>query len=272
MRRMGGLKKYMPITYWTFLIAAAANAGIFPLAGFWSKDEIIVGAWLNGFPIIMAVGMITAFFTSLYMFRAVFLTFHGEERFDPEHVHPHESPKVMTIPLVVLAACALAAGAIGFPPEAGWIHDFLYPAFEGMPHPHVEWWELVMFGGISTAIALSGLAIAYLAYIKKAISPKGISELLGPLYKVPANRWYLDEIYDALIVRPLIGFSMFLWRFVDAQVIDGTVNGVASLVSYTSEQWRRAQTGLIANYVFAIALGAVVIIGAFMVLGSNLFQ
>ena len=272
MRKMGGLKRYMPVTYYTFLIGAAANAGIIPLAGFWSKDEIVLGTWLGDQPIIMVVAFITAFFTSLYMFRVVFMTFHGEERFDPEEVHPHESPGVMTIPLVILAFFAATIGFIGFPPEDGWFHHFVDPAFPGMPHPDVAWSTIILFAGISTAIALAGLYIQYLAYVKRAISPRGIAELLGPLYKLAANRWYLDEIYDVLIVRPLYGLSMFLWRFVDAEVIDGTVNGVGSLVSYTSEQWRKAQTGLVANYVFAIALGTVVIVGVFMLLGSNLFE
>ncbi|MEX2425968.1 MAG: NADH-quinone oxidoreductase subunit L [Thermomicrobiaceae bacterium] len=272
MRKMGGLKKYMPLTYWTFLIGAAANAGIIPLAGFWSKDEIILGAWIHDQPYVMAVGFITAFFTSLYMFRAVFMTFHGEERFDTEHVHPHESPAVMTLPLVVLAVFAATAGFIGFPPEDGWFHHFIDPSFPGIEHPHVALSTTLIFGGVSTVIAVSGLLIQYSAYVKRSISPKGISELFGPLYKLAANRWYLDEIYDFLIVRPLFGLSMFLWKFVDAQVIDGTVNGVGTLVTFTSQQWRKAQTGLIANYVFAIALGAVVIIGAFMLFGSNLFQ
>ncbi len=272
MRKMGGLKKYMPITYWTFLIGAAANAGIIPLAGFWSKDEIILGTWLYDHTVIMVVAFVTAFFTSLYMFRAVFMTFHGEERFDPEKVHPHESPKVMTIPLIVLAFFALTAGFMGFPPEDGWIHHFLIHSFPGLSLPDVAFSTIAVFAGISTLIALSGLYIQYLAYVKKSISPAGIAGLLGPLYKLAANRWYLDEIYDVLIVRPLVAFSMFLWRFVDAQVIDGTVNGVAALVTYTSSQWRRAQTGLIANYVVMIALGAVIIIGAFMLFGSNLFD
>ena len=272
MRKMGGLKKYMPVTYWTFLIGAAANAGIIPLAGFWSKDEIILGAWLYDHTIIMVVAFITAFFTSLYMFRAVFMTFHGEERFDPDKVHPHESPRVMTLPLVVLAVFAATIGFIGFPPEDGWFHHFLDPVFPGMPHPDVAWSTIIIFASISTVIALSGLFIQYMAYVKKSISPAGIAGLLGPLYKLAANRWYLDEIYDVLIVRPIVAFSMFLWRFVDTQVIDGTVNGVATLVMFTSQQWRKAQTGLIANYVFAIALGAIIIIGAFMIFGSNLFQ
>jgi NADH-quinone oxidoreductase subunit L len=272
MRKMGGLKKYMPLTYYTFLIGAAANAGIIPLAGFWSKDEIILGTWLGDQPVVMVVAFITAFFTSLYMFRAVFMTFHGEERFNPEEVHPHESPPVMTVPLVILAVLAATAGFIGFPPEDGWFHHFIDPVFPGMPHPDVAWSTIVLFGTISTLIAVGGLFIQYQAYVKQSISPRGVSELLGPVYKLAANRWYVDEIYDVLIVRPLYGLSVFLWRFFDQEVIDGTVNGVGQVISYTSEQWRRAQTGLIANYVFAIALGTVVIVGIFMLVASNLFQ
>jgi NADH-quinone oxidoreductase subunit L len=272
MRRMGGLKKYMPITFYTFLIGAAANAGIFPLAGFWSKDEIIVGAWLAGHPIIMLVAMVTAFFTSLYMFRAVFMTFLGRERFDAAHVHPHESNWWMAAPLAILAFLTIVAGFIGFPPEAGWFHHFIDPAFPGMPHPDVSWFELLIFALISTGIALGGAWVAYAAYVRGSIDPAAVANRLGPLYQLAANRWYFDEIYDRLIVRPLYQFSMFLWQFFDQEVIDGAVNGVGELVVYTSERWRRLQTGLIANYVMAIALGTVVIVGIYLVVGSNLFQ
>jgi NADH-quinone oxidoreductase subunit L len=199
MRRMGGLKKYMPITYWTFLIAAAANAGIFPLAGFWSKDEILVGAYLHHSYIIMTLGFVAAFFTSLYMFRVVFMTFHGEERFDHEHVHPHESPMVMAGPLIVLAVLAATVGFIGFPPEDGWIHHFLHPVFDLAEVHHVTLTETLIFGVASTLVAVSGIAVAYMAYMKRSetFSPKVWSERVPWAYSLFYNKWYFDNIYQA---------------------------------------------------------------------------
>ncbi|HET9015655.1 MAG TPA: NADH-quinone oxidoreductase subunit L [Thermomicrobiaceae bacterium] len=274
MRFMGGLKKYMPITFWTFLIGAAANAGLFPFAGFWSKDETILGAWAGGFPIIAIVGLIAAFFTSLYMFRVVFLTFLGEERFDHAHVHPHESPSTMTVPLVVLAIGAGLAGFLGFP-DHSWIASFLGPVFThngvvAEPHPSVS--TTVIFAVVSTIIAVSGILLTWRAYVSRKIVPAAISARLGPLYQLSFRKWYFDEIYERLIVHPLYLASVFLWRVVDVRVIDATVNGVAGVVSFTSERWRRAQTGLVANYALAIALGAVIIVGVYLIVDSSLIR
>ena len=275
MRRMGGLRKYMPLTYWTFLIGAAANAGIVPLAGFWSKDEVIVGAWAAGHPFIAIGGLIAAFFTALYMFRAVFLTFHGRERFDPAHVHPHDPGWSMKAPLIILAVPAALAGFVGVPPESGVLHEFLEPAFStwATEAPHVISESTTLtFGVISTLVALLGLGGAIGAYIMGIISPAAVAQRLGPLYRLAYNRWYFDEIYERFIVHPLYVGSVLLWRVVDVRIIDGVVNGVAGLVSYTSQQWRRLQTGLVSNYVLMVAVGTVVIVGVFLIFGSNLLQ
>jgi NADH-quinone oxidoreductase subunit L len=300
MRRMGGLKKFMPITYWTFLAAAAANAGIFPLAGFWSKDEIIVGAWVADHQWAAVVGLIAAFFTSLYMFRVVFMTFHGQPRFDPHEVHPHESPLVMTVPLVLLAIPTILIGAIvGWPPEKGEIHDFLQPNFtaeESADHASVAAAPQVTFalqaeeehsgehevsnatiwtfGIVSTIVALAGLAVAYLAYIKRspAFDPELWAARFGGLYRFVYRKWMFDELYDWLIVRPMYWFSVFLWQIVDVRIIDAAVNGVAGGISFTSSRLRRVQTGFVANYALAIALGAVLIVGAYFVFASDLFS
>jgi NADH-quinone oxidoreductase subunit L len=274
MRKMGGLKKYMPITYWTFLIAAAANAGIFPLAGFWSKDEILVGAYLDHSYVIMTIGFIAAFFTSLYMFRAVFMTFHGKEKFNTRKVHPHESPLIMTVPLVILAVASVGAGFLGFPPEDGWLHGFLHEAFELIHAHHVSMTETLIFGVLSTVVALSGLSVAYLAYMKqsKTFSPTVWAERFPWLYSLFYNKWYFDQIYEALVVHPLWWFSEnILWKIVDVKIIDGLVNGVASSTSFASGQLRRVQTGFVSNYALAIALGAVVIVGIYFVFVSNVF-
>ena len=292
MRRMGGLKKHMPITYWTFLLAALANAGIFPLAGFWSKDEVLLGSWAGGYPIITVIGFVAAFFTALYMFRVVFLTFHGEERFDVARVRPHESPRIMTYPLILLAIPTVLLGAIiGWPPEKGPIHTFLEPNFptaqiggvvgeapaaaEGTTAaaegPSTT--ETVFFAVLSTLVAGGGILVAYLAYIARSpvFNPRRWAERFKPLYALFFNKWYFDEIYEALIIHPAYLFSRFLWQIVDARVIDGAVNGVASSVGFTSGRLRRVQTGFVANYALAIAIGAVVIIGAYFAFASNLF-
>ncbi len=272
MRRMGGLKRSMPLTYWTFLIGAAANAGILPLAGFWSKDEIIVGAWVGGYPVVALIALAAAFFTSLYMFRAVFMTFHGEERFDRAHLHPHDPPWTMSVPLVVLAVGAAVAGFAGVPPEQGWFHRLLEPVFESAMHHEVSLATTLAFGAISTVIALAGLYLAAAAYVLGTVSPAVVAERLGPLYRLAYNKWYFDDVYQRLIVEPARGFATFLWRQIDVGVIDAAVNGAASLVVWTSQLWRRAQTGLVANYVLAIALGTVIIVGAYLIAGSNLFR
>ncbi len=294
MRKMGGLRKYMPTTYWTFAIAAASNAGIIVFAGFFSKDEILVGGWLDHQYALTIIMFGAAFFSSLYIFRAVFMTFWGEERFDPEHVHPHESPRIMTVPLILLAIPAFAAGVVGLPPEDGWIHDFLEPAFhveehaeetasaiaifqEGEEHAeeghHVSTAMTITFFALSTVLAIGGLAIAYLAYVAKhpAFDPRAWAERAGPVYDLLYNKYYLDEIYERLIIHPLYWISEnILWKIVDIEIIDGTVNGVAATVNYSSNQLRRVQTGFVANYALAIAIGAVIVIGIALALQSDL--
>ena len=294
MRRMGGLRKYMPTTHLTFLIAAASNAGIILFAGFWSKDEVLVGGWLDERYILTFVMFGAAFLSSLYIFRAYFMTFWGEERFDAREVHPHESPSIMTVPLVILAIPAAIIGFAGFPPEDGWIHDFLEPNFtteqrseeaaaavavfqaedEADEH-HVSTAMTLTFGAISTLLSFGGLGVAYLAYVRKhpAFSPTVWAARAGPIYQLFANKYYLDEIYERLIVHPLYWFSeQVLWQIVDIRIIDGAVNGVASVVNYSAAQLRRVQTGFVANYALAIAIGAVIVIGLALAFQSDLLN
>ena len=294
MRQMGGLRKYMPTTTWTFAIAAASNAGIFFLAGFWSKDEILVGGWLHEDYILTIIMFGAAFFSSLYIFRALFLTFWGEERFDPDEVHPHESPSIMTVPLMILAVGAVGAGFVGIPPEDGWIHDFLEPAFtveehgeeaaasaiglfqEGEEHAeehHVSTAMIVTFGVLSTILAVGGGVIAFLAYVRKhpAFDPHMWAERAGPVYQLLYNKYYLDELYERVIIHPLYWLSEnILWKIVDIEIIDGIVNGVATTVDYSSSQLRKVQTGFVANYALAIAIGAVIVIGIALAFQSDL--
>lgn len=274
MRKMGGLRKHMPITFWTFLIGSAANAGVFPLAGFWSKDEIIVGAWISdsSFGKIAAIlGLAAAFLTALYMFRLVFLVFFGEERFGSD-VHPHESGAWMAVPLVILGVASVVAGFVGFPPEDGAIHDFLHRTFHHVPVHHVSMTMTYAFGIISTVVALSGIAVAYVTYIRKSISTDELAEKYSPVYQFLLNKWYVDEFLMAAVVNPMKDIANFLWKVVDVKIIDGTVNGVAYGLGATSQRLRRVQTGLVANYALAIAIGMVVVLGIFLAAFGNLFQ
>jgi NADH-quinone oxidoreductase subunit L len=274
-RNMGGLRKHMPVTFWTFLIGSLANAGVIPLAGFWSKDEIIVGAWISdsGFGKVAAIiGLAAAFLTALYMFRLVFLVFFGEERFDTAHVHPHESGPWMAIPLILLAIPSVLIGFVGFPPEDGPFHHFLHHSFEFIEEHHVSMTTTWTFGIISTAVALGGIFVAWLVYQRKAINPAEVSERYEGLYQFLLNKWYFDELYNAVFVQPLRRFSMFLWRVVDEGIIDATVNGVAIGIAAISQRIRGVQTGLVSNYALAIALGMVVLVGAYLAIFSDLFQ
>lgn len=274
-QKMGGLRRHMPITFWTFLIASLANAGIVPLAGFWSKDEIILGAWISDSSIgkpIAIVAFASAFLTALYMFRLVFLVFFGKERFDTDHVHPHESGPWMAIPLVLLAIPSALVGFLGFPPENGWFHDFLHGAYH---HVHAHEVTMTMtwtFGIISTVVAVGGILVAYLTYVRGTISNESMAERFPGVYRFLYNKWYIDELYDMVFVKPLYAFSVFLWKVVDVGVIDAAVNGVATGISATSQRLRHVQTGLVANYALAIALGMVVLVGVYLAGFSSLFR
>jgi NADH-quinone oxidoreductase subunit L len=311
-QKMGGLRKYMPITFWTFLIASFANAGLVPFAGFWSKDEIIVGAWtsqelVSWGNLVAVIGLAAAFLTALYMFRLVFLTFFTKPRYDTEHVHPHESPWVMTIPLILLAIPAAVIGFVGFPPEDGRIQHFLEPVFERVSGPaegteqaslyvvdaqeepadsptqeavsedteekhEVSTTTTVVFGVISTIVALAGIFVAYLAYITGRINPVAVADRYRSIYLFLYEKWRFDEFYDKWIIQPAKQLALFLWRVVDVQIIDGAVNGTATLINFTSQRLRHVQTGLVANYALAIALGMVVIVGVYLAAFSSLFR
>jgi NADH-quinone oxidoreductase subunit L len=183
----------------------------------------------------------------------------------------------MTIPLVLLAAGAAVLGlAIGLPPDKGWIHDFLHPMFSvpgEAAEAAVSNTMTLVFGAISTVIALGGVWIAYQAYVVKSaiFDPEAWAAKLKPAYQLAFNKWYFDEIYEALIIHPAYLFSVFLWQIVDVRVIDGAVNGVATTVGFSASRMRRVQTGFVANYALAIAIGAVVIIGAYFAFDSTLF-
>jgi NADH-quinone oxidoreductase subunit L len=269
-RNMGGLRRHMPWTAWTFLIACLAISGIFPFAGFWSKDEILTGAFTNGQYALYAIGLFTALMTAFYMFREYFLVFEGEPRFDHEKVHPHESPWWMVGPLVVLALLSVVIGLIvGAPPEHGLFHNFLEPTFVsslGQEHGESALAQTLVLIGISLLVAGAGIWIAWMMYIRKAWSPQALVARVPSLYNLSFHKWYVDEIYDRLFVQPLLALARFLWGF-DSFVIDGIVNGLGYMTRGVGRGVRGIQSGVVGNYALAMCLGLLAILGSFFIKG-----
>jgi NADH-quinone oxidoreductase subunit L len=280
MRKMGGLKTYIPITFTTMLIATLAIAGIPPLAGFWSKDEILWKAYQANW-VYWLIGAITALITSFYMFRLLFMTFWGDYKGiqvdDHGHAHavsryannghgePHESPLVMLVPLMILAVLSAVGGLVGI--HNGFEH-FLEPVF-GSEFPkaitegsgNTEW--LLM--GISVLFSLTGLILAYVLYVSKPYLPEKIAASLGTFYNAVLNKYYVDEIYAKVFVKPLVDASTsILWQGVDRRVIDDTVNNAADGAQRVSDEVRHMQSGNVRSYAGWIASGAAVVI-AYMI-------
>src|SRR5574337_222192 len=293
-RKMGGLWKAMPITSWTFLLASLANAGIFPLAGFWSKDEILFNAYVRGLTIPWLLGLIGAFMTAFYMFRLFFKVFTGHFRGDHHTAHHlHESPPNMAYPLLVLGVLSVIAGLVfGFPPDRGLYHRFVEPIFEaaheseavvehvaGAAAEHAAGASEIGMAALSLAVALAGIGLAYLFYVKRPDIPAALAEKLRGLYNLLLNKYWVDELYEAIFIDFGKAFCRFLWG-VDAKVVDGAVNGsswltmrlsvvsswndmkivdglvnaIADLIQGGSFTLRRLQTGAIQNYMLAMAL------------------
>jgi NADH-quinone oxidoreductase subunit L len=272
MRKMGSLKKHLPITFTTMFIATLAIAGIPGLSGFFSKDEILWKAFSSphGNIVLWAIGALAAGVTAFYMFRLVFLTFFGASRMDPRvEKHVHESPFSMTVPLMLLAVFSVIGGWVGIPEVLGghnYFEEWLAPVFahgaagsHGAAH-HPVALELGLMAG-SVAVALCGIGLAYYLYRVRTEKPEKIAKTVPVLYDVVYNKYYVDEIYDVVIVRRIVDGSVWLWKAFDAAFIDGIVNGVASLVRGAGDRLRRVQTGVVGNYAFSLLLGAVLIVG-----------
>ena len=263
MRQMGGLRKRIPVTFWTMLIGVIALIGVFPFAGFWAKDEILGGAFVGGYYVVWAVGIVTAFLTAVFAFRLIFMTFYGECRASEEvQHHIHESSKVMTIPLVLLAIPAALLGlVVGLPPETGWIHRFLEPVFFDVEHEEFVW--LGVGGGLmvfSLAVALLGVYVAYVMYIRRTELPGRLAARLPAAYEASFNKMYMDQIYEVVPIRSTIAFAGWLWTFFDTKVIDGAVNGLARLWEVFGERLRPLQTGRVQNYTLSIFAGMLVLV------------
>jgi NADH-quinone oxidoreductase subunit L len=260
-RRMGGLWRHLPVTGWTFLVAALANAGIFFFAGFWSKDEILAAAYRTGHLGPWGLGMAGAFLSACYIFRLFFLTFAGPSRVSPEAArHLHESPAVMTVPLGVLAALAAFAGFLGVPPDAGPFHRFLAPAFPAAEVAGHGAEGLALAVG-SLALAVAGLLVAWHCFLRRPEAADRLAAAFPGLHRMLREKYWVDELYDAAIVQPIRRGSLALWEAFDDRVVDGSVNGVAALVDFWSRVLRRLQTGFVLNYALGLLIGVVLIVG-----------
>ncbi|MFQ6115213.1 MAG: NADH-quinone oxidoreductase subunit L, partial [bacterium] len=276
MNKMGGLKDKLPVTYFVFVIGALALAGVPFLSGFFSKDEILwkavgVGSEYGGFGFWL-VGAFVAGLTAFYIFRLIYLTFYGKSRVPREVApHIHESPKIMTIPLGILAFLSIVGGFIGIPHMFNKFEHFLQPVFSryatnNLAHTTPAPLDLELsFMAISIVIAFLGIGFAYLFYVKRPNIPIDLASKVKGLYTFLYRKWYMDEIYDALIVRPIkITSDIILWRWFDVKIIDGLVNGVAVLMKRWSDRLRRTETGVVQNYALSIVIGVVLLIGYFL--------
>ncbi|MFO7577052.1 MAG: NADH-quinone oxidoreductase subunit L [Pelovirga sp.] len=275
MRNMGGLRKKMPITFITFLVSTIAIAGIPLFSGFFSKDEILWWSFGStvGHPLLWVVGVAAAGMTAFYMFRLVFMTFFGEQRTDARAKdHIPESPWTITVPLIVLAVLAVLGGYVGVPAALGGANhfgNFLAPVFS----PAQELYNLEAHGShaleytlmaLSVSIAVIGIYLAWLMYLKNPQLPAQFTAKFAGAYRVIFNKWYIDELYDFVFVNPCKKFGTFLWRAFDVKVVDGVVNGCAWVLKGIGSGLRYTQTGYMYNYAMAMVVGVVVIVGFYV--------
>ncbi len=264
MRHMGGLKDKLPVTYWTFVVGSLALAG-FPLtAGFFSKDDLLVSAWSSGSlgQVLTIVGLLTALMTAFYSFRLVFVTFWGPSHVDPHHAkHIHEPSNTITIPLIVLAVLSIVAGYVGIP-------SFLEPVFThgdsgAVPHEHGAAGLGIMI--VATLMGLTGIAGAYYVYVLNPQLPDQFARQWKSLYEGSLNKWYVDEAYDRIFVRPTFTAAAEMWKRIDVAIIDGAVNGIARGIAWGGWLLRLVQSGQTQHYALAMALGVVILVTVFLV-------
>jgi NADH-quinone oxidoreductase subunit L len=280
-RKMGGLSSKIPWTYRVFLIGTIAIAGIPPLAGFWSKDEILAHAFTHGHYLLYGMAAIGALLTSFYMFRLTYLTFYGTSRLDHHTAeHVHESPMVMVGPLMALGVLSIFGGLLGFPPEHGWLHGFLAPV-AGAGAEHTASADLVLtLMMVATGIALLGWGVAHYFYSVDLSAPDRLAAKFQAAYQTLLDKYYVDELYDRLFVEPTKKLGELLDWF-DRTVIDGLVRGVAQMaemgaagstwmekyVIYSglnvigygnhriARQWRQLQSGMVQHYAAILVAG-----------------
>jgi NADH-quinone oxidoreductase subunit L len=270
MRRMGGLRKALPITFLTMLIGCLAISGIPPFAGFFSKDEILSHVYEHS-KVMWAIGLFTSFLTAFYMFRLLFLTFFGEFRGTEEQRHHlHESPASMTLPLIVLAILSAVGGFMGAPMFVGkhYLGDYLAPiftysrqilpaAFNTEPEHNTE----LMLMGISVLVAVIGIVVAYVMYVARAQRPAEDDAQRSAPENLVYHKYYIDELYNGIIVKPVMALSNGLYRFVENGVIDPIANGFGRVTLAGGQLLRFVQTGSVETYLLLMVLGIVLILG-----------
>ncbi len=297
MRYMGGLRKDLPITYWTFLIGTLAIAGFPFLSGFFSKDEILWKTYAEGHTVLWVLAVLTALLTATYMFRLLYMTFFGERRHEPAPAgdahghghgghgtgpHLHDAPPAMAIALIVLAIGAVAAGYVGVPHALGGhnrIDAFLEPSFQAMGSvageaavaageaaaAHDDTATELALMALSTLVALAGIGLATAIWLRRPEAADRIAERWSGLHRLLLGKYFVDEVYDAAIVQPIKRTStVALWKGMDAGLIDGTVNAVGLVVRGWSAVLRRLQTGSVRAYAMSLFLGVVVMLGYYL--------
>jgi NADH-quinone oxidoreductase subunit L len=251
---MGNLKSKMPITTWTFVIGSLALAGIFPLAGFWSKDEILSAALSSGHTGLYIVGTVVAFMTAFYMFRLIFVAFFGKKR---SEYHAHESGWVMTLPLVLLAVLSVFSGFVNSP----WFYNSFGKSFSTFifyGEPEVPGVNMAV-AGVSTIVALAGIFTAWLLYSKQVVDTAALAKKWNGLYKLLYNKFYIDEVYAWCFDKIMLAFGrVFDW--IDHKVIDGIFDGFARLIGFTGKKARLTQTGYLQSYALVIFTAVVIIV------------
>ena len=293
-RHMGGLRKTLPITYWTFVIGSLAIAGVPGLAGFFSKDEILFETFLHGHTVLWGIGAVTALLTATYMFRLVFLAFHGEYRGTAaegqdagygghgDGRHLHDAPPAMALVLIVLAIGSVLAGYVGVPAGLGGsnrLGAWLEPTFETPVETGfiaeaeaegeiTEEEELALehtLTAVSSVIALGGIGLAFVVWIRRREIAEQMATRFAGLHRLLLNKYYVDELYDASVVRSIGSVSREgLWKGVDVGLIDGAVNGAAAVVDSTAWILRRLQTGSVRTYAGSVIFGAVLLLGYYL--------
>ncbi len=292
-RKMGGLAGHLPLTHGVFLIGVLAIAGIPPLAGFWSKDEIMAHAFLHGHYALYGLAALGALLTSFYMFRLAYVTFYGSSRVAPAAAHRlHESPPMMTAPLVILAGLSVGGGLLGVPPEHGWLHGFVesVAAPVGTVSSSANGETMMVLMAVAVGIALGGWGLAHYLYSIRPAAADAWSERYAGVYRVILNRYYVDECYEAMIVEPVKRLGR-LWDWIDRHILDRCVTGIGrgadaggagatwaekhvvyaglNAVGYVNHlaarSWRKLQTGLVNHYAAVIVIGLVLLVHVLLV-------
>jgi NADH-quinone oxidoreductase subunit L len=268
MNKMGGLRKKLPITFATMFIATLAISAMPPFSGYFSKDLILEAAYESGHVSLWILGVITAGLTSFYMFRLIFMTFFGDSRVDSDKEHHiHESPAVMTIPLIVLAILATVGGWVNLPGGLLWgdaFVRFLTPAV-GTFTPHLEAGTIALY--LPLVVSIIGIVLAYVLYIRLPGLPFLLAWRLKPAYDLLLNKYYIDEVYNLIVTRPLFWISdNVLNRAIDEYAIDGAAEGIGLAVQTGGQVGRRAETGNVQHYAFVYLLGALGIVAYYVFL------